>query len=120
MALIVDLDRDLHLLVHLRMTGQLVVVRRGVTVLAGGQPSRSLLDPTPNPTTRMEFRLSGQRVLYFNDQRKFGWIRCGTRRGAGRPVSVPVGPEPSGEEFTLAGFRARLAAHPRAVVKAAL
>jgi hypothetical protein len=56
-ALIVDMDRDLHLLVHLKMTGQLVVVCRGVTVLAGGHPSPSLLGPMPNPTT-----LSGGRV----------------------------------------------------------
>ena len=120
-ALIVDLDQDLHLLMHLKMTGQLVVVRRGVTVLAGGHPSPSLLGPMPNPTTRAVVGLSGGRVLFFNDQRKFGWIRVLDTRGLrADPFLSRLGPEPLCEHFSLAVFRARLAAHPRALVKTAL
>jgi len=120
-ALVVDLDRGLHLLLHLKMTGQLVVVRRGVTVLAGGHPSPSLLGPMPNRTTRAVFGLSGGRALCFNDQRKFGWIRVLDTAGLETdPFLTRLGPEPLGDQFSLATLRGRLAAHPREVIKAAL
>ena len=120
-GLVVDLDRDLHLLLHLKMTGQLVVVRDGATVLAGGHPSPGLLGPMPNPSTRAVLALSGGRVLFFNDQRKFGWIRVlDTAELSVDPFLARLGPEPLGDEFSLPSFRARLASHPRAPGKAVL
>jgi formamidopyrimidine-DNA glycosylase len=120
-ALIVHLDRDLHLLVHLKMTGQLVVVRRGVTVFAGGHPSRSMLDAMPNATTRVVIGLTGGTQVFFNDQRKFGWIRVLDASALqADPFLARLGPEPLDDEFTVVGFRARLAAHAHAMVKAVL
>jgi formamidopyrimidine-DNA glycosylase len=120
-ALILDLDGDLHLLLHPMMTGQLVVVDHGVTVFAGGHPTRSMLGALPNATTRVILTLTGDTVVFFNDQRKFGWLRILDSVGLDDdPFLARLGPEPSGDEFTLDGFRGRLAAHPRAPVKAVL
>ncbi|MGH3002629.1 MAG: bifunctional DNA-formamidopyrimidine glycosylase/DNA-(apurinic or apyrimidinic site) lyase [Gaiellaceae bacterium] len=119
--LLVDLDGGLHLLVHPMMTGQLVVVEGENTLFAGGHPSRSMLEPMPNGTTRVVFRLDGGRTLYFNDGRKFGRMRIVDDAGlAGDPFLVRLGPEPLGDAFPLAGFRAQLARHARAPIKAVL
>lgn len=119
--LIVDLEGGSHLLVHLMMTGQLVVVGHGNTLFAGGHPTRSMLEQMPNSTTRVVFGLDGDRTLYFNDQRKFGRIRLVDDDGLrSDPFLARLGPEPLGDDFTLDGFRAQLARHARAPVKAVL
>ena len=85
------------LLVHLKMTGQLILspllgssrstgVGKGVAVGQGilmGHPTKNALDQLPNKSTRLIFYFSkvgatlagAQDILYFNDQRKFGWIK---------------------------------------------
>ena len=56
----------LTLLFHLKMTGQLIV---GDYML--GHPTKTI-----NPkSTRLIFTFSDQSTLYFNDQRKFGWVK---------------------------------------------
>ena len=57
------------------MTGQLVLTSEGATVFAGGHPTPSMLRPMPNATTRAVFRLGPTCCLYYNDARRFGWIR---------------------------------------------
>lgn len=117
-VLIVDLDSDAHLWVHLMMTGQLVVTEHGCTLFAGGHPSRSMLAPMPNPTTRAIFRLAGKRSLFFNDGRRFGRIRLlSSSELEADPFLARLGPEPLGETFTLAGFRSQLQRHHRAPIK---
>lgn len=81
-VLILFLQDSGSLLIHPRMTGQLVVTVAGVTVLAGGHPTPSLLQPMPGPTTRVILRLDDAAILYYNDSRRFGWIR--------RPVTGPA------------------------------
>jgi len=119
--LVSDLEGGEHLLVHPMMTGQLVVVDDGRTLFAGGHPTRDMLGPMPIPTTRVVFRLDGDRTLYFNDQRKFGRIRLVDDAGlAADPFLARLGPEPLEPGFTRAAFRAQLARHRRAPVKAVL
>ncbi len=57
------------------MTGQLIVTVAGATVVAGASPPRACCGPMPNPTTRAVFRLDQATCLYYNDARRFGWIR---------------------------------------------
>ena len=118
--LILDLDHNYHLLVHLMMTGQVVVHRRGRVVLAGGHPTPNILGPMPNPWTRAVFTLSGSRTLFVNDSRKFGRIRVvSTAKLADDPFLLHLGPEPLGDDFTVSAFQARLARH-RSAIKALL
>jgi formamidopyrimidine-DNA glycosylase len=68
------------LLVHLKMTGQLILsplsskgVPEGQGILMG-HPTKNALDNLPNKSTRLIFKFKNF-ILYFNDQRKFGWIK---------------------------------------------
>lgn len=118
-VLLLDLDNGQHLVVHPKMTGQVVVVRGGTTVLAGGHPSPSMLAPMPNPTTRVVLTLSEDMTLFFNDQRKFGWIRLvDTRALVSEEFLSRLGPEPFGAAFTARWLGHQLARHRGASVKA--
>lgn len=82
----IHLSNKLILLVHLKMTGQLIFVDSDRTIL--GHPTKDSTQSLPNKSTRIIFHFSptssrgapkGQGVLYFNDQRKFGWIKLLTQ-----------------------------------------
>ncbi len=71
-ALVIDLDNGYSLMIHLRMTGQLIF--DGEERYAAGHPSENFVADLPNKQTRvvMEF---DRGILFFNDQRKFGFIK---------------------------------------------
>lgn len=71
-AMIIDLSNGVSIMVHLRMTGQLIF--RGKKEFAGGHPSDSFFEDLPNKQTRVEIDFDDG-VLYFNDQRKFGYLK---------------------------------------------
>lgn len=119
--LIMDLDRGWHLLLHLKMTGQVVVHRRGRLVAFGGHPTADVVGSMPNASTRVVFTLGAARTLFVNDQRKFARLRVATTAElATDRFLATMGPEPLGEGFTLAGFKRRLARFRSAPTKAAL
>lgn len=72
-ALIFNLDNQNSFLVHLRMTGQLIFC--GQERFAGGHPSDNFIDELPNKQTRVIFSFSDGSRLFFNDQRKFGFVK---------------------------------------------
>ena len=91
--LIIDLDSNYSLLIHLKMTGQ--VVYRGDENWGGGHPNDSFLNSLPDRSTRVVLNLSGGNKLFFNDQRKFGWIKLyPTSQIDELPAIVKLGPEP--------------------------
>lgn len=91
--LIIDLDNDYSLLIHLKMTGQMVY--RGDENWGGGHPNDSFLNSLPDRSTRVVLNLSGDNKLFFNDQRKFGWIKLyPTSQIDELPTIVKLGPEP--------------------------
>lgn len=71
-VLVIDLDSGWSLMVHLRMTGQLIF--EGEDRFAGGHPTEDFVRQMPSRHTRVIFELENGR-LYFNDQRKFGFIK---------------------------------------------
>lgn len=71
-ALIIDLDNEKSLMIHLRMTGQLIY--DGKERYAAGHPSDNFTAKLPNKQTRVTLSLENG-TLYFNDQRKFGFIK---------------------------------------------
>lgn len=91
--LIIDLDNNYSLLIHLKMTGQMVY--RGDENWGGGHPNDSFLNSLPDRSTRVVLNLSGGNKLFFNDQRKFGWIKLyPTSQIDELPTIVKLGPEP--------------------------
>lgn len=118
-VLIVDLDNGYSLLVHLKMTGQLVFV--GEVRFGAGHPNDSLVNALPDKSTRVSIVFEDGSVLYFNDQRKFGWIRLMPR------IEIPnidfmkkVGPEPLEADFTSDAFAERFKRRAKTNIKAAL
>ncbi|MFA5749767.1 MAG: bifunctional DNA-formamidopyrimidine glycosylase/DNA-(apurinic or apyrimidinic site) lyase [Candidatus Shapirobacteria bacterium] len=67
----IHLQNKLILLFHLKMTGQ--IIYEGVSL---GHPTpKENKTNLPNKSTRLFFTFSDHSKLYFNDQRKFGWVK---------------------------------------------
>lgn len=118
-VLIIDLSTDYSLVVHLKMTGQLVFV--GEERFGAGHPNDSLIGKLPDRSTRVTVGFRDGSNLYFNDQRKFGWMRLMPT------IEIPnidfmkkVGPEPLEADFTLEQFKERFKRRARSSIKAAL
>ncbi|MCX6714156.1 MAG: DNA-formamidopyrimidine glycosylase [Candidatus Vogelbacteria bacterium] len=77
--LIIDFSDSTALAIHLKMTGQLIFVpkksRCDLDYISGGHPDDQMLEPQPSKYTRLIFEFTDGSKLYFNDLRKFGWIR---------------------------------------------
>ncbi len=91
-ALVIDLDNQNSLMVHLRMTGQLIY--DGKERYAAGHPSENFTDKLPNKQTRVILKF-GDGTLFFNDQRKFGFIKAlPTAEVENDPFIKKLAPEP--------------------------
>ena len=118
-VLIIELTSGYSLVVHLKMTGQLVF--RGEQQFGAGHPSRSLVGDLPDRSTRVTISFNDGSRLFFNDQRKFGWMRLVPSVQVMKlDFFQKVGPEPLEADFTLKVFRDRLARRPNSSIKAAL
>ena len=118
-VLLIELSSGYSLMIHLKMTGQLVFV--GEQRFGAGHPSDSLVGRLPDASTRVIITFTDGSHLYFNDQRKFGWIKLiPTAEVAQEPFMQKVGPEPLDESFTAEAFAARFTRRGRSNIKAAL
>ena len=118
-VLLIDLTTEYTLVIHLKMTGQLVF--RGDETFGAGHPNASLIGELPDRSTRVTIPVSDGSHLYFNDQRKFGWMKLMPT------VEVPnidfmkkVGPEPLEADFTPEEFAERFTRRAKTSIKAAL
>ena len=117
--LLIDLSGDYTLVCHLKMTGQMVF--RGIEQFGAGHPNDSLVGDLPDKSTRVIVEFSDGSKLFFNDQRKFGWIKLiPTLLVDELPFFKKVGPEPLSEEFTPDVFIERLSRRSKSSIKAAL
>lgn len=119
-VLLIDLSTGYSLVVHLKMTGQLVYVSSDHR-FGAGHPNDSLIGELPDRSTRVTITYTDHSQLFFNDQRKFGWMKLMPT------VEVPyidfmqrVGPEPLDTDFTVAAFKERFQRRARTSIKAAL
>jgi len=120
-VLLVELDRDYTLMFHLKMTGQMVLVKSDGERYAGGHPSLSMQKELPDNSTRVVFDFTSGDKLFFNDQRKFGWIKVVPTSEVGLdPLVARLGPEVLSEEFNPTYLKAQLDRHGRAPVKAVI
>jgi formamidopyrimidine-DNA glycosylase len=101
------------------MTGQLVF--RGLQSFGAGHPNDSLIGRLPDKSTRVTLTFAGGDKLFFNDQRKFGWMRLmPTAEVVNLDFFKKVGPEPLAANFAWQDFRARLLRRPNSNIKAVL
>ncbi len=136
-VLLIDLSSSYSLVVHLKMTGQLVFVAKNLEKkpttnyelptttdevrFGAGHPNDSLIGELPDKSTRVVIEFTDQSHLYFNDQRKFGWMRLMPT------IEIPnidfmkkVGPEPLSDDFTPQIFIDRIKKRANTTIKAAL
>jgi formamidopyrimidine-DNA glycosylase len=119
-VLIIELSTGYSLVIHLKMTGQLVF--RGADVKFGaGHPSQSLVGHLPDKSTRVTLTFKDGSRLFFNDQRKFGWMRLiPTPEVMNLDFFKKVGPEPLSADFTWQAMRERLLRRQNSNIKAVL
>ncbi len=145
-VLMIDLSTGYTLVIHLKMTGQLVFVDKNLedrslnveysqplnstsTIpiaadevrFGAGHPNDSLIGELPDRSTRVTFTFEDGSHLFFNDQRKFGWVKLmPTLEVPNIDFMRKVGPEPLEHDFTQAQFRERFARRAKSPIKAAL
>jgi formamidopyrimidine-DNA glycosylase len=118
-VLLIDLSSAYTLVIHLKMTGQLVF--RGEQVFGAGHPNDSLVGELPDKSTRVTLTFADQSRLFFNDQRKFGWMRLlPTNEVPLMDFMQKVGPEPLEESLTSTIFTQRIRRRANTTIKAAL
>lgn len=142
-VLIIELSGGWALIIHLKMTGQLIFVNENKQKLetskqklakkansellisnsrfAGGHPGKELISELPAKSTRVVIDFTDGGKLFFNDQRKFGWMRLLPA------LQIPeidffkkVGPEPLDADFTVDLFISRLMRRKNSNIKAVL
>ena len=161
-VLLIDLSSEYTLVIHLKMTGQLVFIpsetsagtelpvsgspgASGPSVLprfagkakpssasstpasaqderfGGGHPSDSFIHALPDNTTRQRIDFGDGSHLYFNDLRKFGWIKLyPSIEVSNIDFMQRVGPEPLEEAFTNTEFISRVRRRNGTTIKAAI
>lgn len=119
-VLIIELSSKYSLVVHLKMTGQLVF-RSDATRFGAGHPNDSLVGELPDRSTRVVITFTDDSKLFFNDQRKFGWMRLvATNEIPNIDFMRKVGPEPLEADFTWRAMKERLQRRKKSSIKAAL
>src|SRR3989344_4798402 len=119
-VLLIDLSTEHTLVIHLKMTGQMVYRGSG-EAFGAGHPNDSLIGELPDRSTRVTLTFSDNSKLFFNDQRKFGWMRLiPAIEVSNIDFFMKVGPEPLAADFTQADFKQRLMTRPNTNIKAAL
>lgn len=141
-VLLIELSSDYSLVIHLKMTGQLVFVSKnlvdgrwnmvdGKTAqqpstedevrFGAGHPNDSLIGKLPDKSTHVTFTFEDGSHLFFNDQRKFGWVRLmPTAEVPNIDFMKKLGPEPLDANFTADEFTARFQRRKNTSIKAAL
>lgn len=117
---LIELSSEYTLVIHLKMTGQLVFV--GETIRFGaGHPNDSLIHELPDTSTHVTLEFNDGSHLYFNDQRKFGWVRLMPTLEVETMIQQKkIGPEPLEDNFTPQQFIERFTRRARTNIKAAL
>ena len=119
-VLIIELSGGWALIVHLKMTGQLVFVDKNQR-FGAGHPNDDMLAELPVKSTHVIIDFKDGSKLFFNDQRKFGWMRLLPA------IEIPeidffkkVGPEPLDDNFTVDLFIERLMRRKNSNIKSVL
>jgi formamidopyrimidine-DNA glycosylase len=96
--LLIGFDGGDTLVAHLKMTGRFLLVPSGTA---------------PSKHVHVVFKLSGGHDLFFEDTRKFGYLKLVPTGDLERKVFAPLkyGPEPLEPSFTFAAFAGCIRAH---------
>jgi len=95
-VLLIRFENNLYLAFHLKMTGQVILWDKKI------EKKREEL---PNKHTRVILNFSQGLVIYFQDMRRFGWIKVLTKKELQTNLlKEKIGPEPFSKKFTRLYF----------------
>ncbi|MBD3311579.1 MAG: bifunctional DNA-formamidopyrimidine glycosylase/DNA-(apurinic or apyrimidinic site) lyase [Candidatus Magasanikbacteria bacterium] len=100
--LIFVMPEDKYLLIHLKMTGQLIY-EKDHRIVAGGHPEPESEKSIKNKFTRVEFIFSDGSKLYFNDMRRFGYLQIVDKKEL-KKIKEGFGMEPLTKSFRFENF----------------
>lgn len=121
-ALIIDMSGGMSLMIHLRMTGQLIYDGAKTDMVLGryaaGHPSENFVAKLPNKQTRVVIKFADG-VLFFNDQRKFGFVKVlPTAEVEDDAFIRKLAKEPW--QMTMDELHEKLMRHPKSGIKAVI
>lgn len=106
---VIDLTNDYSILAHVKLTGQFIY--RGPNLPNPKPIPPKIIGGVPGPHTMLIINLDKNGVLYYNDVRRFGWIRLVKRQEVKDESFIKkLGPEPpvvkdfTGEKLTPEKF----------------
>ncbi len=112
-VLSIDLSNTISLVIHIKLTGQLIY--RGPHLKSPPSLSTKVVGGVPGPHTHVIFHLDKDGVLYYNDLRRFGWIKVmKTDEVETSDFIGKLGPEPFGT-LTLDIFKKILSSSKRPI-----
>jgi formamidopyrimidine-DNA glycosylase len=92
-VLSIDLNNNYSIVIHIKLTGQLIY--KGPNLKRRNNISKKVVGGVPGKHTHVVFILDKDAILYFNDYRKFGWIKIvKTNRVKDIDFIKNLGPEP--------------------------
>lgn len=100
---VIDLENGYSILTHVKLTGQFIY--RGPNLITNNYSlSPKVIGGVPGPHTLVTFHLDKEGILYYNDIRRFGWIRIEKTEGVEKEKFIKkLGPEPL-KDLTLELF----------------
>jgi len=92
-VLSIDLDNNYSILIHVKLTGQ--PIYRGPNLTNPPAISKKVIGGLPGKHTHVIFNLDKKGILYYNDVRKFGWIKVVKTKDVEKTGFIgKLGPEP--------------------------
>jgi formamidopyrimidine-DNA glycosylase len=108
------------IVIHLKMSGQMIWVPTKGAMKVGGHPIPGGIVDLPNTYSHVIFTLTGG-VLYFNDQRQFGYVKVLSHEEVVAWLDHQgYGPEPLDRKFTIRDFTDILQRHNKKRLKPTL
>ncbi len=109
--LLIDCSSGQTVLIHLKMSGQLIWRSRTGRLRVGGHPIPHGIEHLPNNYSHVIFTTT-HGTLFFNDQRQFGFVKLvRTNQLEQWLENQGYGPEPLSDDFTLGVFEGILKRH---------
>jgi formamidopyrimidine-DNA glycosylase len=105
-------DKENFLLIHLKMTGQIIYTDKH-ELFAGGhsvgnnKKIAGVGDSLPNKHSHVIFNFQDGSKMYFNDMRKFGYLKIVNKKELGT-IKAGYGIEPMTKEFNFGNLKERL------------
>ena len=96
-------QKNEYLVVHLRMTGQIIYINKDKIIVGGHSMKNNQFD-LPNKQTHLIIYFQDQSKLFYNDQRQFGFWQVVNPKGL-KEVQDKLGLNPLDAEFSLSSFK---------------